>query len=871
MPLTPPIPTLAVEADGHEKRPGNWGRWASTILGVTVFAVALFALRRQFDAETIRDIGTAIQYLDPIFVLRGTLFAIAAYAVLISYDLLAIRYIGHSLDAPRTAFISFIAFTFSNALGFPLLLGGGLRYRLYNAAGLSSAEIALTIAFNTVTFWLGVFAAGGAALAFAPAGTEFVLGVPAWTMRLAGCGLLLIVGAYVAACVWRRAPLRLLGWEFPLPSPRLAILQAFVAAVDWVLVAAVLWAVIPLPPDNLTFAIVLGAFVVAQVVSLISHIPGGLGVFEVTCIALLRGYLEPAAVVGAIIVFRVIYYLFPLGIALILLAITEIQRGRSKIARVAHLATGWVPVAAPAMFSLTVFIGGTFLLFSNATPELRDRLRFLGHLIPLSVVESSHFVASLTGAALLMLAYGLARRLDAAYYLTLIALPVGVVSSLLKGWNYEEALLLALLLATLIPARRHFYRRARFTAEFLSPQWMIMMATVLVVSAWLGFFAYKNVPYSNDLWWQFALHGDAPRFLRALVGVAVGVALVALHRLLHPERAAPSEPDAAVLERADRVVRASPDTLSYLALLGDKSLLFSTDDTAFVMYGVSRGCFIAMGDPIGSPRHRKDLAWEFRALADRNGAKTVFYQVRKHNLPLYLDMGLSLLKLGEEGRVPLADFSLDGGNRRRLRRSVRVAEAEGATFEVVRGDAVAALLPQLRTVSDEWLASRKTREKGFSLGFWDDRYVARTTVAVVRRAGEVVAFANLWEGAHREELTVDLMRYNARAPEAAMEYLFVHMMMWGQAEGFGHFNLGMAPLSGLENRELAPVWNRVGALLFKHAENFYNFQGLHTFKQKFDPVWEPRYLASRSGLALPGILTSISGLISRGVGGALMR
>ena len=871
MPLTPAIPTLAVGQDDSGREPTRWGRWVSTIVGVTIFAVALYALRRQFTAGTIHDIGTAVQYLDPIFVVRGTLFAIAAYAVLISYDLLAIRYIKHDVEPTRVAFISFIAFSFSNALGFPLLLGGGLRYRLYNAAGLSSAEIALTIAFNTVTFWLGVFAASGVALAFAPPGTETVLGVAGWMMRLVGFVLLLIVGAYIAACVWRRAPLRLLGWEFPLPSPRLAVVQAFVAAVDWALVAAVLWAVIPLPPDNLTFGIVLGAFVVAQVVSLISHIPGGLGVFEVTCVALLRGYLEPAAVVGAIIVFRIIYYLFPLAIALILLAATELTRGRSKIARVAHLATGWVPVAAPALFSLTVFIGGTFLLFSNATPEVRDRLRFLGHLIPLAVVESSHFVASLTGAALLMLAYGLARRLDAAYYLTLIALPIGVVSSLLKGWNYEEAFLLALLLATLLPARRHFNRRARFTAEFLSPQWLIMTATVLVVSAWLGFFAYKNVPYSNDLWWQFALSSDAPRFLRALVGVAVGVALVALHRLLRPERTSATEPDAATLELVEKIVHESPDTLSYLALLGDKSLLFSPDKTAFVMYGVSRNCFIAMGDPIGSPKDRKDLAWAFRALADRSGAQTVFYQVRKHNLPLYLDMGLSLLKLGEEGRVPLPDFSLEGGNRRRLRRSLRVAEAEGATFDVVRGADVAKLLPQLRTVSDEWLASRKTREKGFSLGFWDDRYVALTTVAVVRREGEVVAFANLWEGGHREELTVDLMRYNARAPEAAMEYLFVNMMLWGRAEGFGHFNLGMAPLSGLENRQLAPVWNRVGALLFKHAENFYNFQGLHTFKQKFDPVWEPRYLASLSGLRLPGILTSISALVSRGVGGALMR
>ena len=857
-----------MEADAPTDRRWTFGRWFGLVLTVVVFGVALYALRKEFATQSVRDIGAAIEELPGVFIVRGTLFAIAAYLVLVSYDLLAIRYIGHGLAGVRTMFISFIAFSFSNALGFPLLLGGGLRYRLYNAAGLSSAEIALSIAFNTVTFWLGVLAAGGTALIVLPAGTGAVFGLPDPVLRGIGVALIVPVVGYVAICARPRAPLRLFGWEFPLPSLRLALAQVVVAAVDWALVAAVLWAVIPEPP---AFATVLGAFVVAQVASLVSHVPGGLGVFEVTCIALLRGFLEPSAVLGAIVVFRVIYYLFPLALALILLGASELTRGRSRVARVARLTTGWVPVAAPAIYSLTVFIGGAMLLFSSVTPELHDRVRYLGRMIPLSVVESSHFIASLTGAALLILAWGLARRQDAAWWLTLIALPVGVISALLKGWNYEGALLLLLILITLVPARRHFYRRARLTAEFLSAQWILMVGTVLIASAWLGFFAYKSVPYSETLWWEFALTGDAPRFLRALVGIVTGLLLFALYRLLRPARVVTTEPDAATLERAERVIRASPDSLSYLALLGDKALLFSGDDSAFIMYGVARNCFIAMGDPVGSPKHRKELAWEFRTLADQSGAQAVFYQVRRHNLPLYLDMGLSLLKLGEEGRVPLAAFSLDGGSRRRLRRSVRVAEAEGAEFEIRRAEAIAPLLPDLKRVSDEWLATRRTREKGFSLGFWDERYVSKTTVAVVRKAGAIVAFANLWEGAGHEEVTVDLMRYTAAAPEAAMEYLFVQMMLWARAEGYAHFNLGMAPLSGLENRQLAPVWNRVGALLFTHAENFYNFQGLHTFKQKFDPVWEPRYLASRGGLLLPRVLTGVSTLISRGVAGAVMR
>ena len=849
----------------------KWGKWLGVAVGAVVFAVALYSLRREFATYNVRQVRSAVRFLDPIFIVRGALFAIGAYAALIVYDVLALRYIKSDLPVRRTAFISFIAFSFSNALGFPLLLGGGLRYRLYNAAGLSSADIALTIAFSTVTFWLGVLSVAGGTLLFAPSGPAAVFGIPLSIVQPIGVLLLLVVAAYLLLCAYYRRPIRILGWEFLPPSGRTALAQVVISTVDWLLVAAVLWSVIPLPPEQLTFSLVVGAFVLAQVAGLVSHVPGGLGVFEFTFVALLGRYAEPTQLLGAVIVFRIIYYLFPLALALVLLGVNEIARGGSKLARITRFATGWGPGASPAIFSLTTFIGGMILLFSSATPEVHTRLRYIGSLVPLAVIESSHFVASLTGAALLILAYGLGRRLDAAYYLTVIALPVGIVTSLLKGWDYEAAVGLAVILVTLIPARRHFYRRASLTAEFLSPQWLLMTFTVLAMSAWLGFFAYKNVAYSSDLWWQFALRGDAPRFLRALVGVSVGIALVALHRLLRPVKVKPQAPDAIALERVEPIVRASPDTLSYLALLGDKSLLFSEDGTAFVMYGVEGGSFIAMGDPIGSPRHRKDLAWEFRALADRHGASTVFYQVRKHNLPLYLDMGLSLLKLGEEGRVPLREFNLDGGTRKRLRRVVRVVEAEGGRFDMCRGAEIDAILPQLKAVSDEWLAARGTREKGFSLGFWNERYLRSTAIAVVRRGEEIVAFANLWEGAEYDEITVDLMRYTANAPEGTMEYLFVQSMLWGKNAGFHHFNLGMAPLSGLENRQLAPIWNRIGALLYKHTENFYNFQGLRGFKEKFDPVWEPRYLASRGGLALPRILTNVSALVSRGLRGVISK
>jgi phosphatidylglycerol lysyltransferase len=104
-----------------------------------------------------------------------------------------------------------------------------------------------------------------------------------------------------------------------------------------------------------------------------------------------------------------------------------------------------------------------------------------------------------------------------------------------------------------------------------------------------------------------------------------------------------------------------------------------------------------------------------------------------------------------------------------------------------------------------------------------------------------------------------------------MEGLFVFLMQWGREEGYQWFNLGMAPLSGLQISALAPLWVKVASYLYRYGELFYNFQGLRAYKDKFDPIWEPRYLAYPGGLSLPRVLADVSALIAGGYRGILLR
>ncbi|HSR41138.1 MAG TPA: bifunctional lysylphosphatidylglycerol flippase/synthetase MprF, partial [Longimicrobiales bacterium] len=531
-----------------------------------------------------------------------------------------------------------------------------------------------------------------------------------------------------------------------------------------------------------------------------------------------------------------------------------------------------VSTVVPLTLSALVFVAGAFLLLTGALPLPEGRAAWLGRALPLPLVELSHFLGSLVGAGLLILAWGIRQRLDAAYRLTLVLLTVGALLSVGRGFGWVEAAGLVVTLGVLLPARREFFRKVSFAAELPSGRWAALVGITLAGTVWLGLFVHRRVDLTADLWWEFALRGDAPRFLRASVGVAVLLLGYGLSRLLRP---APPEPrawsEAGSAAEVEAMVGASDRAHAALVYLGDKQVLPSAGMRGFVMYAIEGRSWIALGDPLGELEEFDELIRRFRELAHRHAGWPVFYQARPEFLPLYADVGLGAVKLGEEAYVPLEGLTLDGPGRKGLRRTVRKVEGEGAAFEILSGEEVGRALPVLRRISEAWLEEKGAREKGFSLGFFTEEYLLRTPVAVLRLHGEIVAFANVLASGSGEELSADLMRYRHGAPPSAMEYLFVRLMLWGAAEGFGRFSLGMAPLAGLEAGPLAPLWNRLGAAVYRYGEHFYNFRGLRAYKEKFDPIWEPRYLVTPGGLAFPRILANLATLIGGGVRGILTR
>ena len=785
------------------------------------------------------------------------------YAILSGYDALGLAYTGRRLPLRRIALGSFVAYGLSQTLGLPAVTGSAVRLRFWRRWGLSTAEIVRAASFAGGTFVLGVVATTGVALLAAPAESLRSLALPLLAARGVGIACVALVALYATWAFIAGEPLRVRGVVIAPPRPAFVGAQLGVAALDWIVAGAVLYVLFP---PGLAPAAFLGAFLLAQGAGLLSHVPGGLGVFEASMLVLVGGALPRDRVLAALVAFRAVYYLVPFAAASVVLASDELERRHAG--RVAARALGAI---LPHLLAAATFAAGAILLFSGATPSERARLTLLRGVLPLGIVELSHLAGSAAGAGLIVLAWAIRRRLDAAWGVSVVLLGVGVAASLLKGLDWEEALALGGVLAVVVRSRHAFYRRAALTSEPFTRGWIVAVVTVMVASVWLGFTSYERVHYAPGLWLQFSTYGDAARFLRGTVAAAGVLFVFALARLLGHAPATPPAPTALEIDRAAAIARESRDTAANLLLLGDKSLLFSESGRGVLMYGVRGRSWVALGDPLGTDDERRELARTFRARADRRGAWPVFYQVTASTLALYVDLGLALHKLGEQAVVPLADFTLAGGSRKALRRVLREGERRELDVEIVPPQGVPALLPVLRPVSDAWLASKRAREKGFSVGRFDPTYLARFPVAVVRARGAVVAFANLWCAGANEELSVDLMRYRPGAPNGTMDYLLLRLMLWGRDRGFARFNLGMAPLSGLEPDQPAPLWHRAGALVYAHGERVYGFRGLRCYKEKFDPVWEPRYLASPGGLALPRILADVAALIAGGFQGIVSR
>ena len=741
---------------------------ASKVWPFVVIAVVLSLSWQAVRQIHPREFAQAFHTLEVPWIVLAGIVTIVNIGAMGLYDVVAFSHTRSSwTDRWR---YGAVCFAWSNFLTLGPLAGPAMRFWLYRPAveqlsDLHGGVIAVAVAFSS-----GLAAWTAAALVSGWTGISLW-----WLVPLAFLLCVLLVATAQAVIRWRNEEVARANW-------RQVLALAAIGWTDWVLACAVFVACVratgsPAPPVSLA-----QSFFAGQVIGVLSLVPGGFGSSDAFWIARLP--LAESSAAAVLIAYRLIYYVLPWAAASLLLLSWATRRARKRIEIARRIIGGLVGG------------GGILIMISSASPALYARLPLLERFVPLPLVEAGHFAAAMAGLILLILARGLARGYRAAFRLTLVVLTVAICGAILKGFDWEEALVLGGLFLATWSQSALFERPSH--GDWLEGPDFVIAVTALVLFVIVGVVAHRVSGTTFDRVMDIGYRFQGVRFLRTAGSMALAVLAGSVYLLLRaPVRF--HRPDNSEMQRVlDLHARIGGGTNPMMIATGDKSAFFD-GDRGFCLYRTIGPYAVVFSDPIVPAADRTAFLDAFFAFAGELDRRPVFYQISLDWIPVLHDRGYDFFKLGEEAQLSLDRVTLDGHAGKLYRQILRRGERDGAKFRVLAPDEVAGRLDELEAISNDWLQTKGLAERQFSIGFFDRDYLKRYPCAIVEEIAEphrILAFANLLEGPQGSELSVDLMRHRSDGPKV-MDFLFVSLFMRGKEQGYARFNLGMAPLASV--------------------------------------------------------------------------
>ena len=817
---------LGPEESRREATAAVW-RYGKIALRVVIPVAVLLLVWHEARSINIRAVREQLDAADSGPLLFAALAAIAGVAVIGVYDLLCFRSTA-TLGATRRWVLGMLLFAWTNFLTLGPIGGPALRLFFYRKAGMPTGDIVRGLAGLYLGFFAGL--AAWIVAAFAPFGG----GTGGMALRLllavALAGPIALV-AWKALTWWKRRPE---GERGGIPLLCLGAL----GALDWGCMLLVFRFVgeavgVRVSGEELVKTVMLG-----HAAGIVSLLPGGVGSADAVWLKMLvADGVASADAAAMVFLFRLIFYVAPWAVASV--ALYLIFAGRW-----AHAVRWQRRVIAGAMI-----LNALFLLLSAATPAIKERLQFLDRVMPVDTIEASHGVAVLAATIMLFLVRGLMRGYRSAFLLAAGALAASMIAHLLKAGDFEETIVCLVLLVLLIGARGAFRRKGR-----LPVGWEVTAAAALGSLAFfllIGYGTFRHVHvFNTDLYFRFDVGAEKSRYLRGLLIVAAVGMVFIIRQAAAPARVVVFATGEDIDRAADFLRKHAERASALNVLCGDKAVWFwrppgAREDLGLVVHQRQHDRLIVFCDPVlapgAEPREFLEALHEF---ADGEDLDLVFYQISDRWMSRLHDFGYTFFKLGEEAVMDLEGFSLAGGERKPFRKIISRVEAAGVSFRVHEPPHPTALIDACRDVSDDWLERKGVDEMQFSLGYFSYAYLQRCPLAVAADAsGGVIAFLNLLPGKPGAEFTYDLVRQRAVEIDNVMDYVIIHAALWAQARGAASFSLGMSPLLDVGGQKRSSVTEKLARLAFEHGERIYNYRGLHHYKEKFHPRWEPRFLA----------------------------
>ncbi|MCX2454479.1 bifunctional lysylphosphatidylglycerol flippase/synthetase MprF [Lacticaseibacillus nasuensis] len=590
-------------------------------------------------------------------------------------------------------------------------------------------------------------------------------------------------------------------------------------------------------------------FFIANVLGVISMVPGGLGSFDVFMILGLSavGVNNNVAVVW-LLFYRLFYYVIPFAIGALFFAQDLGVRINARLEGLPHQVLQKIAHVALVGF---MYFCAVMLLLRGVVPDVAMANRVYQHLYPFTFVFLSRVTNIIMAFVMLGFARGVANRVKKAFWPTLIILALATVASIRREYSLKFTILLVIVMALALLARGELTRQRM---DFPWGNRLIDAGIFMVTGLFYAVALFYNLPNIHhrhpipDVFFFPSEHMWVATFVSVVVAA---VTLLIIYRYLASPYVPLGEPVDAARVRA-LVDRFGGNAVSHLALLPDRELRFyqvDGEDSVMFQFRKKADKLIILGEPVGDAAALIPAIRDFIRAADAQDLSLVFYEISETLTMQLHEYGFDFMKFGEEGYVNVQNFSLAGTKRKGERALIHKFEREGYTYAWLKPPLTEQTLRELRMVSDDWLAGRQ--EDGFSLGYFDDHYLNQAPVAVIRNHnGTIVSFASAMPTATATTTSIDLMRSSTDAPSGIMDGMFVNLFQQAKADGFATFNMGMAPLANVGRSDYAFLEEKMAHLVYQYGYRFYGFQGLRSYKEKYVTRWLPKYVAYRKRSSL---------------------
>jgi phosphatidylglycerol lysyltransferase len=601
--------------------------------------------------------------------------------------------------------------------------------------------------------------------------------------------------------------------------------------------------------ESASFSMVFASYIAVLIVLMTSPFLRGVGAVEALLAFVLMHFgLSAVEAVSTAILFR----FFEFWIVLLLSVPVFVFRPGSLVVRI-----------APAVLLLLL---GIVNILSGITPSIAERTKLLSNYLPLATSHASAALTVAIGIVLLATAYYLLKGLRNAWWLALVLSAVSLVSHLIKGFDYEESTLALLVISALLYQRNQYNVHTNINAIRNSwvPALMIVLTCLLLSS--YGFWLLDHVHFGADFTWYESFIYACQSFILIdpaglhpltafghdfliLIHLLGGFSMIFLAFMALIPIFPKFQNDENALEKATQLAKTyGKSPLDYFKTYHDKQFFFPQSGQSFVAYKNTARYALVLENPVAPDEATMiDSVVEFDQFCNNNGMRSIYYRIPESSAALYRSLGKHLLPLGQEAIVNLNTFSMDGKEKKSLRNALNKIEREGYQFVVHEAPLNSRILQQLHAVSNEWLQMLHRTELSFSQGVFDEKEIKNQTVLTLEnKDGKILSFLNLIPGGSEQEANFDLMRRTEDAPNGSMDFMFANMFLYCKSKGYASCNLGLVPMSGLEHP--TNVSENIIKLAYEHIPRFSGYKSLRFFKEKFEPIWETKYVAYESQL-----------------------